>query len=74
MNREAVLEKLIDDIGKLLDGHENATAIQALMSTMVVCTLMSVPPNGRDNAMKYIFKTMREMMRKGTNNERQYIQ
>jgi hypothetical protein len=74
MNDDPVLEKLIEDIGTLLDGHESAMAVHALMSSIAVMLLMSVPPDKRNKALVFIVKTLRDMVKSGTNAERMTMQ
>ena len=74
MNEQAEIEMLIEKIGAVLDGHDNAIVVPALISSIVICTLVSVPPELRNTALKFIFKTMREMVKHGADNERVTMQ
>lgn len=66
--------QLIDDIGKLLDGKDNSVAVHALMTSLVIMILMGAPPDKRNKALVFIVKTMRDMVRDGTNAERMRMQ
>jgi len=66
--------QLIEDIGNLLDGKENAVAIHALMTSLVIMILMGAPPDKRNKALVFIVKNMRDMVRDGTNAERMRMQ
>jgi len=74
MNDENIVMGLVDKIGKVLDGHENAHAVQALISSLALMILMSISPDERNRAMVFIFKTLRELVKRGTKKEREYIQ
>ena len=76
MNEEQDHEvtQLIDGIGKLLDGKDNAVAIHALMTSLVIMILMGAPPDKRNKALVFIVKNMRDMVRDGTNAERMRMQ
>jgi len=77
MNEEQdqkTINKLIDDIGGLLDGHENAIATHALMASLAIMVMMNAPPDRRNKALVYIFKSIRTMVRDGSNAERMRIQ
>ena len=66
---QKTINKLIDDIGGLLDGHENAIAAHALMTSLVIMIMMNTLPNERNKALVYIFKSIRTMVRDGSNVE-----
>jgi hypothetical protein len=70
MKDDPVLQKLVEDIGGLLDGHNNATAVHALISCLAVMLIMSAPPDKRNKALVFIIKTLRDMVKSGTNAER----
>lgn len=74
MTDDERINQMVDDIAKVLDGSENALAVQALMTSLVIIILMGAPPNTRDAALRFVFKTMREMIKMGTKSERTYMQ
>ena len=71
---QKTINKLIDDIGGLLDGHENAIAAPALMTSLVIMIMMNTLPNERNKALVYIFKSIRTMVRDGSNVEQMRLQ
>lgn len=74
MTDQEKIETLIEEIGVVLDGHDNAIVVPALISSIVICTLVSVPSQHRNTALKFIFKTMREMVKQGTESEKMSMQ
>ena len=68
------IEELIEKIGSVLDGHDNAIVVPALISSIAICTLVSVPQEQHNTALKFIFKTMREMMKSGVRAEKMSMQ
>jgi hypothetical protein len=71
---QAQIEMLIEKIGDVLDGHDNAIVVPALISSLAICTLVAVPPYARNTALKFIFKSMREMVEQGTDSEKMRMQ
>ena len=73
-DQDPEVTQLIDDIGKLLDGKDNVVAVHALMTSLAIMILMGAPPDKRNKALVFIVKTMRDMVRDGTNAERMRLQ
>jgi len=74
MKEQAEIEMLIENIGSVLDGHDNAIVVPALISSLAICTLVSVPPDSRSTALKFIFRSLREMVKQGADSERMRMQ
>jgi len=71
---DTAVEELVDKIGAVLDGQENAIAVHALITSLAVLLLMSVSPSSRNTALVFIVKTLREMVKNGTNAEKARLQ